>query len=129
MMRFRRILIACIKQIAVLLLLLSISAGLNVQSDLFTSQKADNSTDNSSAENPSLWPIFDILKSQENVDLTHSFRPGIPHWEGFPNETVETVFNFSTSGFLTQKFILVGQWAPMSTLQRISIKGNAQLIR
>lgn len=44
------------------------------------------------------------------MDLTHSFRPGIPHWEGFPNEIVETVFNFSTSGFLAQKFILVGQW-------------------
>ncbi|MDD1761583.1 MAG: cyclase family protein [Methanothrix sp.] len=44
------------------------------------------------------------------MDLTHSFKPGIPHWEGFPNETVETVYNFSTSGFLTQKFVLVGQW-------------------
>jgi kynurenine formamidase len=109
---FRRILIACIWQIpiVVLLLLLPLSAGLDAPSDLSTSQKADNSKDNSSLEKPSLWQVFDILESKDYVDLTHSFRPGIPHWEGFPNETVETVFNFSTSGFLAQKFCLVGQW-------------------
>jgi kynurenine formamidase len=108
----RRILITCIWPIpiVVLLLLLPLSAGLNAPSDLSTSQNADNSKDNSSLENPSLWQVFDILNSKDYVDLTHSFRPGIPHWEGFPNETVETAFNFSTSGFLAQKFCLVGQW-------------------
>ena len=109
---FRRILIPCIRaiSIAVLLLLLPLSASLNVSSNLNNGQEANNSTNISSIENPSLWQIFEILKSKDNVDLTHSFRPGIPHWEGFPNEIVETVFNFSTSGFLAQKFILVGQW-------------------
>jgi kynurenine formamidase len=108
----RRILITCIWPIpiVVLLLLLPLSAGLNAPSYLSTSQKAGNLKDNSSIEKPSLWQVFDILNSKDYVDLTHSFRPGIPHWQGFPNENVETVFNFSTSGFLAQKFCLVGQW-------------------
>jgi len=91
---FKHILIACIRSIPiiVLLLLLPLSAGLNAPSDLITSQKADNLENNSPIENPSLWQVFDILKSKDYVDLTHSFRPGIPHWEGFPNESVETVF-------------------------------------
>ncbi len=96
--------------IAVLLLLLPLSASLDAPSDLITSQKADILKDNSSIENPSLWQFYDILNSKDYVDLTHSFRPGIPHWQGFPNETVVTIFNFSTSGFLAQKFSLVGQW-------------------
>lgn len=111
---FRHILTRCVRPIvvpvAILLLLLPLSAGLNASSDLNTSQKAYNLKNNSSIENPSLWQVFDILKSKDNVDLTHSFRPGIPHWVGFPDETVETVFNFSTSGFLAQKFTLIGQW-------------------
>ncbi|MDD4448638.1 MAG: cyclase family protein, partial [Methanothrix sp.] len=90
--------------------MLPISSGLNASSDLGTSTKADNSKDNSSFENSSLWQVFDILESKGYVDLTHSFRPGIPHWQGFPNETVDAIFNFSTSGFLAQKFCLVGQW-------------------
>lgn len=109
---FRHILFPLIKLIliAVLLLLLPLSAGLNASSDLKPSKEADNFENNSSAEISSLWQVFEILKLKDKVDLTHSFRPGIPHWEGFSNEIVETVFNFSTSGFLTQKFILVGQW-------------------
>jgi kynurenine formamidase len=103
--------IACI---LILLLLLPVSAGLNAPSDFGASHGAYNLKENSSLETSleksSLWELFDALNSKDYVDLTHSFRPGIPHWDGFPNETVETVFNFSTSGFLAQKFCLVGQW-------------------
>jgi len=103
--------IACI---LILLLLLPVSSGLNAPSDFGTSHGSYNLKENSSLETslekPSLWELFDALKSKDYVDLTHSFRPGIPHWEGFPNETVVAVFNYSTSGFLAQKFCLVGQW-------------------
>ncbi|OPY55123.1 MAG: Kynurenine formamidase [Methanosaeta sp. PtaU1.Bin112] len=103
--------IACI---TILLLLQPVSAGLSVPSDSGTFHVNENLSENSSLqtslENPSLWGLFDSLKSKEYVDLTHSFRPGIPHWDGFPNETVEAIFNYSTSGFLTQKFSIVGQW-------------------
>jgi len=91
--------------IAILLLLLPLSAGMNDSFDRNSGQIADSPT-----ENPSLWQLLDALKLNERVDLTHSFGPGIPHWYGFPDETVENVFNYSTSGFLTQKFNLVGQW-------------------
>ena len=90
----------------IVLLLLHLSGVQMNRPTLVLTKKADIT----SMENPSLWQIFDILNAKDYVDLTHSFRPGIPHWEGFPNETVETVFNFSTSGFLAEKFILVGQW-------------------
>jgi len=109
---FRLILIPCIRPIpiAILLLLLPLSAGLNASPDLNTSQEIKNFKNNSSVEYPSLWQVSEMLKSKDDVDLTHSFRPGIPHWEGFPDEIVETAFNFNTSGFFVQKFILVGQW-------------------
>jgi kynurenine formamidase len=95
-----------------LLLLLSASAGLEGQDSSMpiNSMTFGSIKDNPSLEEPSLWQVIDILNSKDRVDLTHSFRPGIPHWNGFPNETVEAVFNYSTSGFLAQQFSIVGQW-------------------
>ena len=101
--------------VAVLLLLLLLSAGTNASSDLYAGQMTgdlenNSSIENPSIENPSLWHVLEILKSKDCVDLTHSFRPGIPHWEGFDDEVVQTAFNYSTSGFMAQRFCLVGQW-------------------
>ena len=64
---FRRILISYIRpiSIALLLLLLPLSADLNASSNLNNGQEADNSTNISSIENPSLWLIFEILKSKD----------------------------------------------------------------
>lgn len=108
---FRCILIHCRRliSIALLLLLLPITSGLmNASSD--PGQDSSILINSSSIGNASLWQIFEIIKSKETVDLTHSFGPGIPHWDGFPNETVEILFNFSPSGFLAQKFSFAGQW-------------------
>ena len=101
--------------VAVLLLLLLLSAGTNASSDLYAGQMTgdlenNSSIENPSIENPSLWHVLEILKSKDCVDLTHSFRPGIPHWEGFDDEVVQTAFNYSTSGFMAQRFCIVGQW-------------------
>jgi kynurenine formamidase len=101
--------------IAILLLLLPISTGMNASFDFYANQATDDlendsSIENLSIENPSLWHVLDILKSKDCVDLTHSFGPGIPHWVGFDDEVVQTVFNYSASGFLAQRFTLVGQW-------------------
>jgi kynurenine formamidase len=76
----------------------------------YNKENAGDLENNSFIENPSLWQVYDILKSKDYVDLTHNFRPGIPHWEAYPDEIVETIFNYSTSGFLAQKFNHVGQW-------------------
>lgn len=64
----------------------------------------------------SLENAWNIIKEKKFVDLTHAFSPGIPHWKGFPDETVETLYWYEPgvgklgSGFYAQSFTHVGQW-------------------
>ena len=57
-----------------------------------------------------------VIKEKKFVDLTHAFAPGIPHWEGFPDEKLETLYWYEPgvgklgSGFYAQSFTHVGQW-------------------
>jgi kynurenine formamidase len=53
---------------------------------------------------------YEIVHASRFVDLTHAFAPGIPHWKGFGDERVKTLFTYDTSGFLVQEFSHVGQW-------------------
>jgi|GEM_PF-33620 len=121
------------RAIAVLMLTLMIliPAYAEISNDI--DQTAIDLQPNIASNNSSLYQIYDTMRSNEYVDLTHSFRPGIPHWEGFPNETVETVFDYNTSGFFAQKFTHVGQWGThvdppahfhqgMRTVDRIDVK-------
>jgi kynurenine formamidase/peptidoglycan/xylan/chitin deacetylase (PgdA/CDA1 family) len=70
----------------------------------------------SAHKQPSLMEIYDIIKTKQFVDLTHSFEPGIPHWKGFPDEKLETLYWYDPgvgtlgSGFYAQYFSIVGQW-------------------
>jgi kynurenine formamidase len=57
-----------------------------------------------------LTKIYAVLRTKRFVDLTHTFAPNIPHWQGFPNEERQTVFTHSESGFRAQRYSLVGQW-------------------
>lgn len=63
-----------------------------------------------------LWDICNYLKSKEFIDLTHTFYPGIPHWPGFPDEEIETLYWYEEgvgsmgSGFFAARYCLVGQW-------------------
>jgi len=56
------------------------------------------------------------IKEKKFVDLTHAFAPGIPHWKGFPDEKLETLYWYEAgvgklgSGFYAQSFTHVGQW-------------------
>ncbi len=59
---------------------------------------------------PTLDDIYVVLHARKTVDLTHSFGPGIPHWKGFPDETVTTPYTYDKSGFRAQMFSHVGQW-------------------
>jgi len=65
---------------------------------------------------PSLADAYEIIKSREFVDLTHSFEPGIPHWKGFPDQKLETAYWYEPgvgtrgSGFFAQYYSLIGQW-------------------
>ncbi|MEM3793842.1 MAG: cyclase family protein, partial [Candidatus Bathyarchaeia archaeon] len=57
-----------------------------------------------------------IIKKKQFVDLTHAFHPGIPHWPGFPDERVTTLYWYEEgvgtlgSGFFAEEFCHVGQW-------------------
>jgi kynurenine formamidase len=65
---------------------------------------------------PTLTDAYRIIHAHRFVDLTHTFAPGIPHWHGFPNETVRTLYWYTPkrgtlgSGFFAQEFSHVGQW-------------------
>jgi kynurenine formamidase len=90
-------------------------------------------------ERLSLTDAGQVIRSRRFVDLTHAFSPGIPHWPGFPDEKIETLYSYEPgagrlgSGFYAQSFTLVGQWgthvdAPahfakgMRTVDRIDVK-------
>ena len=63
-----------------------------------------------SAERPSLYDTARFLTSKKFVDLTHSFAPGIPHWKGYPDEKVKTIYRHERNGFRVDRYTLVGQW-------------------
>jgi kynurenine formamidase len=67
-------------------------------------------------EEPTLWPMQQVLSSKKFVDLTHEFAPGIPRWPGFPDEGRKTIYWYDKkpdtmgSGFFSEIFTHVGQW-------------------
>jgi kynurenine formamidase len=67
-------------------------------------------------QSATLTDAYRIIAPHHFVDLTHDFAPGIPHWPGFPKETVKTLYWYTPkkgtlgSGFFAQEFCHVGQW-------------------
>jgi kynurenine formamidase len=65
---------------------------------------------------PSLTDAYRVIHAHRFVDLTHTFGPGIPHWHGFSDERVRTIYWYKPrrgtlgSGFFAQEFTHVGQW-------------------
>lgn len=63
-----------------------------------------------------LTDAYRVIHAHRFVDLTHAFEPGIPHWPGFPNERVRTLYWYTPkhgtlgSGFFSQEYLHVGQW-------------------
>ena len=63
------------------------------------------------ADAPSdLTGAYNVIAQHQFIDLTHAFAPGIPHWPGFPDESVRTLFTYKKDGFVSQLFCHVGQW-------------------
>ena len=62
------------------------------------------------ATTPSLNETYAVLAAKRFVDLTHTFGPNTPHWKGFGEETVTTLYTIKKDGFKVQQFTHVGQW-------------------
>ena len=58
----------------------------------------------------SLNDVYATLASKKFVDLTHTFGPTTPHWKGFGEEKVTTLYSIAKDGFKVQQFTHVGQW-------------------
>jgi kynurenine formamidase len=60
--------------------------------------------------------LLEQLRAHPWVDLTHAFRPGIPHYHGFPDEERTVLFHFDEGvgsaghGFLAHEYRHIGQW-------------------
>ena len=59
---------------------------------------------------PTLAQVYQTLSSKRFVDLTHAFGPGIPHWKGFSDEKLKSVYEIPKDGFHADQYTLVGQW-------------------
>jgi kynurenine formamidase len=81
-------------------------------------------------EAPSLWNIVKSLQSKPFVDLTHAFRPGIPHWPGFDNEERVTTYYYDVGigskghGFLAHQYKIPGQWGTHADAPAHFVKGK-----
>ena len=60
--------------------------------------------------------LLEQLRAHPWVDLTHAFRPGIPHYHAFPDEERTVLFHFDEGvgttghGFLSHEYRHIGQW-------------------
>jgi kynurenine formamidase len=62
------------------------------------------------AATPNLNETYAALTSKRFVDLTHAFGPTTPHWKGFGEEKVISLYTIKKDGFHVQQFTHVGQW-------------------
>ena len=54
--------------------------------------------------------IYATLATKRFVDLTHAFGPKTPHWKGFGEMKVRTLYTIDKDGFHVDEFCHVGQW-------------------
>ncbi len=57
-----------------------------------------------------LMQAYRSIESHRFVDLTHAFGPDTPHWKGFGEMKVRTLYTIKKDGFHVQEFCHVGQW-------------------
>jgi kynurenine formamidase len=57
-----------------------------------------------------LMSMYEALATKRFIDLTHSFGPDTPHWKGFGEMKVRTLYSIKKDGFHVEEFCHVGQW-------------------
>ena len=60
----------------------------------------------SSAAQQTLAEVYATLASRQFVDLTHEFGPGNPHWKGFGDEKVKTLYQIDPKDMLMPLVVL-----------------------
>src|SRR5579871_6266170 len=63
-----------------------------------------------SGPQPTLKEIYATLATKRFIDLTHAFGPSTPHWKGFGEMKVRTLYTIDKAGFQVDEFCHVGQW-------------------
>jgi kynurenine formamidase len=61
-------------------------------------------------DGPNLMGVYATLASKRFVDLTHTFGTDTPHWKGFGQMKVRTLYTIKKDGFHVDEFCHVGQW-------------------
>jgi hypothetical protein len=59
---------------------------------------------------PDLMSVYTTLAGKKFIDLTHSFGVDTPHWKGFGEMKVRTLYTIKKDGFHVEEFCHVGQW-------------------
>jgi kynurenine formamidase len=61
-------------------------------------------------KNQKYWYYLDELRKGRIIDLTHTFDPTTPHYDGFPPMNIRDVFTLEEHGVWSQEYCVVGQW-------------------
>jgi kynurenine formamidase len=69
-------------------------------------------------EQPGIWGLCQVVQGKEFVNLTHTFSPVTPVWEGFPQAEFEPAINpktgepytYKEDGFIATTYTVVGQY-------------------
>ena len=61
--------------------------------------------------NKKLWEQLNEWKKECTwVELSHEVSPNTPHWDGFPDMSMKTTFDFDTTIFQVHEYTLVSQY-------------------
>lgn len=61
--------------------------------------------------NKNLWEELNNWKNNcEWIELSHEVSPNTPHWDGFPDMSMKTIFDFDTTIFQVYEHTIVSQY-------------------
>jgi kynurenine formamidase len=88
----------------------ALAAGAHADDLVAASSTASQTSRTSTARGGELLSVYATLASKRFVDLTHSFGTDTPHWKGFGQMKVRTLYAIKKDGFHVEEFCHVGQW-------------------
>jgi hypothetical protein len=78
-----------------------------------------------STAEPSLSDLYQVLAKKRYVDRSHSIAPGIPHYKGFDDMSVRSIYTVAKDGFQGDEYCHVGGRIPAhATASGCTISGR-----